>query len=142
MIIAVPISSAAGKRPGPVWAILVLYAFGLLVGSASLFAVFSGALRLPQREADFYANFGIANFFGLALSAVLGTGSMIQLYRMRKSAVYFVAGVFLVTMAKEVWYLPKLMSLGHGLTMHVVSACISLWIVCYVWHLRRVGLLK
>jgi hypothetical protein len=142
MIIAVPVSSAPTKRPAVVWSILVLYAFGLLVGSASLFAVFSGALRLPQRDADFYAKFGIANFFGLALSAVLGIGAMIQLYRMRKSAAYFVTAVFLVTMAKEVWYLPKLVSLGHGLTLHVVSACISLWIVCYVWHLRRVGILK
>ena len=142
MIIAVPVSSAPGKRPGLVWVILVLYAIGLLVASATLFAVFSGALRLPERDAKFYANFGIANFFCLALGAVLGIGSMIQLFRMRKSAVYFVTAVFLVTMAKEVWYLPKLMSLGHGLTMHVVSAFISLWIVCYVWHLRRVGMLK
>jgi len=142
MIIAVPISSAPGKRPGLVWAILVLYAVGLLLASVTLFAVFSGALRLPQREAEFYANFGIANFFGLALSAVLGIGVMIQLFRMRKSAVYFVTAVFVVTMAKEVWYLPKLISLGHSLSLHVISACISLWVVCYVWYLRRVGMLK
>ena len=142
MIIAVPASSTPGKRPGLVWAILVLYALGLLLASASLFAVFSGALRLPEREAEFYANFGIANFFGVALSAVLAIGSMIQLFRMRKSAVYFVTGVFLVTIAKEFWYLPKLMSLGRSLTLHVISACIGLWIVWYVWHLRRVGMLK
>jgi hypothetical protein len=142
MIIAVPVSSAPGKRPALVWVILVLYGLGLLAATAGLFAVFSGALRLAQREAEFYANFGIANFFGLAFSAVLGIGSMVQLFRMRKSAAYFVTAVFLVTMAKEVWYLPKLMSLGHGLTMHVVSACISLWIVGYVWHLRSVGMLK
>jgi hypothetical protein len=142
MIIAVPLSSATGKRPSLVWVILVLYAVGLVLASVILFAVFSGALRLPQRDAEFYASFGIANFFGLALSAVLGIGAMIQLFRMRKSAVYFVTAVFVVTMAKEVWYLPRLINLGHSLTLHVISACISLWIVCYVWHLRRVGMLK
>jgi hypothetical protein len=142
MIIAVPVPATPGKRPGLVWVILGFYGIGLLLAAVTLFAVFTKALRLPPGDAAFYANFGVANFLGLALSAVLGVCSMIQLFRMRKNAAYFVTAVFAVTMVKEVWYLPKLISLGHGWVMHVVSACISLWFVCYVWHLRRAGMLK
>jgi hypothetical protein len=48
----------------------------------------------------------------------------------------------LVTVAKEAWYFPKLMSLGRSPGMHVVSLCLGVGIVWYVWHLRRVGQLK
>jgi hypothetical protein len=142
MIIAIPVSTSPGKRPAAVWAILALYAAGLTLAAAFFFAVYSGALRLPPREAAFYANFGFLNFLGLALGALLGIVSMIQLFRMRRSAAYFVTAGFLVTFAKQIWYLPKFMSMGYSPVTRILSILLGIWIVWYVWHLRRAGTLK
>jgi len=142
MIIAVPVSTTPGKRPAAVWAILAIYAAGLLLAAAFFFAVYSGALRLPPREAAFYANFGVLNFFGLALGALLGIVSMIQLFRMRRSAAYFVTAGFVVTFAKQIWYLPKFMNMGYSPVPRVMGIFLGICIVWYVWHLRRVGTFK
>jgi hypothetical protein len=141
MTTAVPASDVV-KRPFLVWVILVLYTLGLLVSVASLYAAFSGLLHLPAGDAAFYARFGFVNFLGLALSAILATGSIVQLFRMRISAAYFVTAGFLVLIAKEVYYQPQLVRLGHSLAPAMIGVIVSFLIVCYTWHLKRSGALR
>jgi cell division protein FtsW (lipid II flippase) len=139
---AVPAPDTVAKRPRLVWAILVLYAFGLVITLASIYAIFSRALRLPARDAAFYAGFRTLNFLGLGLSAILATGFMVQLFRMRKSAAYFAIAGFLVLIVKELLYQPQLVRLGHSLAPAVIGVVIAFLIVRCTWHLKRTGALR
>jgi hypothetical protein len=139
---AVPAPDTVANRPRLVWAILVLYAFGFVVTLASIYAIFSRAFRLPAGDAAFYAGFGTLNFLGLGLSAVLSTGFMVQLFRMRKSAAYFATASFLVLLVKELWYQPQLVRLGHSLVPAVIGVVVAFLIVCYTWRLKRSGALR
>jgi hypothetical protein len=142
MTSAMPKFDAAAKRPGLVWVILVLYALGLVITLGSLYAAFSGLLQLPAGDAAFYARFGIMNFLGLALSAILSIGFMVQLYRMRIGAAYFASAGFAVLIVKEFYYQPQLVRLGHSLMPALIGVIISFLIVCYTWHLKRAGTLR
>jgi uncharacterized membrane protein (DUF2068 family) len=125
-----------------VWIICVLYALGLIVAFVSLYAVLSGAVQLPSDAAAFYRSFGILNFAGLALTAVLAPIAIIQLFRLRNSAPLFITALFLTTFIKTIWYLPDLIKLGHSPIMQLVAIGINCLIVYYSWHLRRVGVLR
>jgi len=135
-------SDAATKRPKFVWAILVLYTFGLLVGLASMYAIFSRAFRLPPGDAAFYASFGTINFLGLAASALLSLGVMVQLFRMRKSAASIATAGFVVLIVKEAWYQPQLMRLGHSPVPALIGVVLASLVVCYTWYLKRTGALR
>jgi predicted permease len=142
MISSSPKSEAPIKRPGLVWVILAVYAVGLIVFFGSMYAVFSGRLQLPTAEAGFYARFGTVNFLGLALSAVLSSGFMVQLFRMRISAAYFASAGLVVLIVKDFYYQPQLVRLGHSLIPAIIGVIISFLIVCYTWHLKRTGSLR
>jgi hypothetical protein len=131
-----------GRRPVLVWFICVIYAFGFVVASASLYAVFSGAIRLPNDAAAFYRAFGVLNFAGLGLTAVLAPIAIVQLFRLRKNAPFIITALFVVTLIKTIWYLPDLIRLGHGPITQLVAIGINCLIVFYSWHLRRVGVLR
>jgi hypothetical protein len=135
-------ASAPQPRPVLVWIICTIYAIGAFGAFVSLYAVFSGALRLPAREAQFYGSFTFINFVGVGLSAVLGLASLIQLFRMRRSAPYLITAGFLVGLIKQLWYRPELTRLGHGLVLPLISQIIALLIVFYSWRLLRRGLLR
>lgn len=130
------------NRPALVWVICIVYAVGLIVALGSLYSVFSGALVLPDKQAQFYRDFGYVNFGGLILSTILGITSMIQLFRLRKNAPYFITALFLVGVLKQLWYQPDLVRLGQGLALPVVSEIVALLIVIYSWHLLRRGVLR
>jgi len=51
-------SDSGGKRPALVWAILVLYTFGVVITLASMYVLLSGAPHLAATDAAFYAGFG------------------------------------------------------------------------------------
>ena len=139
---AVPTSSVAAKRPGLVWVIIVLYAVGLVVSLGSLYAAVTGALHLPERAAAFYARFGTLNFLGIAASAIISTAFLVELVRMRKSAAYLATAGFVVMIAKDLWYAPELMKFEHWMASLIIGPVISLLIVCYMWHLKRTGVLR
>ena len=142
MIIAVPASLTARRRPVLVWVILTVYALGLVVILAGLYGVFSGAVRLHVRDAEFYAAFGTLNFAAAGASIVLAIGFMVQLFRMRKSAAYWVTAPFLVGLLKQLWYQPQLVRLGYSPVGAVVGVALSFLTVLYVWHLKRTAVLR
>jgi hypothetical protein len=133
---------AQARRPALVWIICALYVLGFIFASASLYAVFSGAIRLHDDAAAFYRAFGVLNFGGLALSAVLAPIATFQLFRLRNNAPFFITALFVVTLIKTIWYLPDLIKLGHGPITQLVAIGINCLIVYYSWHLRRVGVLR
>lgn len=139
---AAPPPDAVVRRPGLVWVILVLYAFGLVITVASLYAVFSGVVRLPAGDAAFYAKFGTLNFLGLALSAVFSTGFVVQLFWMRMSAAYFATAGFLVLIVKELYYQPQLSRLGHSSAPAIIGVILAFFTLCYTWYLKRTGALR
>ena len=67
---------------------------------------------------------------------------MVQLFRMRESAAYWVTAAFLVGLLKQLWYQPQLVRLGHSPVGAVVGVAISLLILLYVWHLKRIAVLR
>jgi hypothetical protein len=139
---AVPMSDSGGKRPALVWAILVLYTFGVVITLASMYALLSGALRLPATDAAFEAGFGTVNFLGLGVSTILSVAFMVQLFRMRKSAAYLATAGLLVMIVKALYYQPKLARLGHSATPALIGDIVAFLIVCYTWHLKRTGALR
>ena len=72
------------------------------------------------------------NFFGLALSAILAGGFMVQLFRMRISAAYFASAGLVVLIVKNFYYQPQLVRLGHSLMPAIIGAIISFDRVLFV----------
>ena len=130
------------SRPILVWVICLYYAFGFIVASVSLYAIFSGVLPLPTDVANFYRSFDLLKFTGVGLSAVLAPIAIVQLFRLQKIAPIAVSALFVVTFTKTLWFLPDIIRLGSGPTMSLVAVGINFLIVFYTWHLRVVGILR
>jgi hypothetical protein len=130
------------KRPVLVWIITGVYAIGALGAVASMYAALSGAVPIPPQTAEFYASFRTLNFAGLAISVLLAVTSMIQLFRLRRSAAYFITAGFGFGLLKQWWYWQDLAQLGRGIAIPLISQIIGLLIVMYAWRLLRVGVLR
>jgi hypothetical protein len=133
---------ARARRPVLVWVICVVYTLGFVFAFAGLYVAFSGAIALPEDTAAFYRAFGILNFAGLALTAVLSPIAVLQLFRLRKNAPFFITALYVVTIVKTIWYLPDLIRLGHGPVAQLVAIGVNGLIVYYAWYLRRVHVLR
>jgi hypothetical protein len=120
----------------------VLYTLGLIFAVASIYAAYSGAIRLPNDAAAFYRAFGTLNFVGVALTAILAPIAIVQFFRLRDSSPLFLTALFFVDLIQMIWYFPDLVKLGHGPAMQLVAVGIKGLIVYYSWHLRRVGVLR
>lgn len=88
---------------------------------------------LPVNQS--FPRFGIVNFLGLVLSAILSIGFMVQLFRMRIGAAYFASAGLVVLIVKEFYYQPQLVRLGHSLMPAIIGVIISSLIVCYTWRI-------
>jgi hypothetical protein len=127
------VASPRRKRPVLVWLICAGYALGTVLVWVSMYAILSG--RVPPPTAAPYPGFHF--LVGLALSTVLVLMAMVQLFRLRRSAPYFVTGAFLFgLLAQQLDQNPG--SPGHK---YAAGEVIGLLIVIYSWRLLKRGIL-
>lgn len=136
------VAPTSPKRPFLVWVICVFWGLSAVMACISLWVVFSGVIRVPANVAQFYGHFGLLNFVALTLGLILMLGSVIQLFRLRKSAIYFVTAAFAFGFLQQLWYWSSLAQLGQGTAKQVIGQLISLVIVLYSWRLLRLSVLR
>ncbi len=129
------------KRPVLVWIVLVLYAFLMLAGAASVVAATTGAVKLPDSIARYYAAFSFWDYARVAISIALGTAMVVNLYRMRRIAFQFALTMYLYGQAVAIWRYEELKVLGYGPAQLAWGFIIGALLSYYLWRLSRKGLL-
>ena len=129
------------KRPVGVWIIVVFYAFFIPVGTASLIAATTGAIKLPSHIAKYYASFGAWDYVRVAIPIALGAAMAVALFRMRRVAFHFAASAYLYGLVVYIWRYDELKTMGQGLLQTAVGFAIGALLVYYLWRLLRKGAL-
>jgi len=135
-----PVGDAvARRRPILVWVICAWYAIAILVAIPAIFLATSGAIPLPPAAGTFYQSFGLLNYVGVLGSAVLAALAGITLFRMRRSAFAYATALFVLNVAKTIWYWPSLHAMGYGLGYQAFQMALSALLPLYVWRLWATG---
>jgi hypothetical protein len=131
--------AGATRRPPLVWVISGLYALAAMTALPTIVAATRGKLPLTTAAAAFYESFGMANYLGVFLSALLAALAAITLFRMKRSAFVFALSAFIVGVLKTILYWPSLRAMGRGTGYQGFTIVMGALIVLYVWRLRQKG---
>jgi hypothetical protein len=125
------------KRPAAVWIISVWYSLAVLAGLSAI------AFRLiaPRNSPELLLPLvrqGTPLFVWLCAQTMMQAVAMVQLFRVKRSAAYFVS----LTCAAEA-YNSVMHIVGHeDLEVPMVTLLIEVAMLVYVWRLFRKGVLK
>ena len=132
-------SALMSKRPFFVWVILVIYATGVILGALGLIALLTGAV--PSDDRELLSSLTVRHSWSLLLGHLLALIGMIQLYRMRRSAAYFLTATILVTIVNHYWMAP-IAARARVSSYTPLTLGFDLLVLCYVWYLHSRGLLQ
>jgi uncharacterized membrane protein (DUF2068 family) len=141
------IGDAGTTRPIGANVVFIYYAISLVGTLGSLLML---VLKVPNYtlhptpgSVQFFGKFGLPWYTIFIPTAFLLICSIVQLYRLRKSAAYFGTAIFAVLLATRFWTVQELLRGGHpAMTRNYVVFAINSCIVVYLWRLVRNGILR
>lgn len=132
-----------GKRPAWLWVVLVLYAIAAIFMGSRVIASFHGLIPLPAAELRFYRISGLPRATGSFLSGIFSLMVVIQLFRLKRGAAYFITASLAVSVFSWCCVVAGLEASEHTELVSFLAGCaVELLMVGYVWHLFRKGVLK
>jgi hypothetical protein len=130
-------------RPVAVWGVLALYFLNVLGTGLRVIASFRSSIPLPAAELRFYRITGLPRATAAFLSVIFSLMLVIQLYRLKRSAAYFISASLAVSLFSVGCHVLGLEASEHAEIAYVVfGEAIELSTVGYVWYLFRTGILK
>ena len=131
------------ERPVPVAVILLLYVGNALVRGLQVIDNSRLPIGLSAAEIRIYQATGLPRITAIFLSCIFSLIVAVQLYRMKRSAAYFITACLAVSIFSWCCFFAGLdASEGASLAISLVGCALELLVVGYVWHLWRKGVLK
>jgi hypothetical protein len=125
------------KRPSAVWIISVWYSLAVFAGLSAIAFRFIAPRNSPELLLPLVRQ-GTLLFVWSCAQTMIQAVAMVQLFRVKRSAAYFVS----LTCAAEA-YNSVMHIVGHqDLEVPVITLLIEVPILVYVWRLFRKGVLK
>lgn len=131
------------ERPVPAAVIVLLYVGNALVMGLRVIDYFQEPIVLTGAELRFYRLTGPPHATAIFLSCIFSLMVAVQLYRMKRSAAYFISACLAVSVFSWCCFFLGLdASELAELAFSLVGCAMELLMVGYVWHLFRKGVLK
>lgn len=136
---------ATGGRPRWVWAIFIFYMFSAVATFFSFYAVYSGAIPLPEEQKRYLAD--LTAFDHILSFGILGINlvAAVQLFRLRRISVYLFAAALSLGVLMTTWKISTkgwLAATGGSGSSVLFGWAIAVAICLYAWRLARKGVLK
>jgi hypothetical protein len=137
---------AGPKRPVAVWLIFLFYVFSLSLALLSFVLFYAGVGPLDDAQKAYFAHVSIFDNASSVILAAINTIAAILLFRLRKTAVPWIAGAFALNLGltlRAVFDPNWIKAIGAGgLAGDLSLFIIGLAIMLYAIGLRRRGILR
>lgn len=129
--------------PFAAWATLIYFALNAFMRVLQVTAAFRGSISLSAAELRFYRITGFPRGTAAFLSLIFSLLVFIRLYRLKRSAAYFVTAVLAVSVFTGSCFVAGLEASEHATIVAFAFGCVvELFAVGYVWQLFRKGVLN
>ena len=140
------LSDDSGRvRPLMVWLITIYYGLAALLTGLAFLSIRTGQVPFSDAQATYFQRLGSAEWMQTALSVILSLIFAVQLFRLRASAVSFLAAAFALNVAATIWQGVSTnwveVAGTSGLVGTAIGWAVMIAILGYCQRLRARGLL-